>query len=244
MDKHCESIRETMTAFVVGELDTELHAEVEAHCTGCSACRAELEALRAVSLRLEKEFTADANPLELSTERYAQLLEAVRAKAGSQTSDMESEQGVVGRRYSSGRTPKRATWSRWVTPLATAAILILVFSFTLRTDRNSYDQIASLPKMTSSVSQEPSPHLQDHPAIDPESFSTYGLIFPVERDLDAERVSLIRVAKTQRFFLNYDYPPAYGLMFELDDFERRMPYFGLDGPTPYFQSTDVPLLAM
>lgn len=244
MDNHCESIRETMTAFVVGELDAELRDTVEAHCTECSVCRAELEALRVVSSHLERELTADADPLELGAARYAQLLEAARAKADSQVSGPESVRGGVGRRYSSGQTPKRASWLRWVTPLAAAAMLVLVFSFTLRTDRNSFEQIASVPKMTSPVPQEQPLRPQDGSAFDPASFSSYGLIVPVERDLDAERISLVRVAKAQQFFLNYDYPPAYGLMFEQDDFERMMPYYGLDGPTPYFEIADMPMLAM
>ena len=240
MYDHCESIRETMTGFVVGELDTKLHAEVEAHCATCSACRSELEALRTVSRLLERELTAKSMPLELNAARRGQLSEAARAKAVSQRPSLESVQGTAGPRDAS----KRRTGLRWAIPLAAAAMLLLVFSFGLPTDRDSFDQMASVPKVTSPAPQEQALPPQDDPAIDPASLSTYGLIVPVSRDLEAERRSLIRIAKAREIFSNYEYPPAYGLPFDQGQFERAMPYFGLDGPAPYFEPTDMPMLAM
>lgn len=218
MHDRCESIRETMTGFVVGELDAKLHAEVEAHCADCSACRAELKGIRAVSALLERELMAESMPLELNAARRAQL--------------SETAQGIVGPRDAS----KRRTGLRWAIPLAAAAMLLLVFSFGLPTDRDSFDQMASVPKVTSPAPQEQAPHPQDDPVFDPASLSTYGLIVPVSRDLEAERRSLVRIAKAREVFSNYEYPPAYGLPFEQGQFERALPYFGLDGPEPSFAS--------
>ena len=229
-----------MTGFVVGELDAKLHAEVEAHCASCSACRSELEALRTVSKLLERELTAESMPLELNAARRGQLSETARAKAVSQTSNPESVRGIVGPRDAS----KRRTGLRWAIPLAAAAMLLLVFSFGLPTDRDSFDQMASVPKVTSPAPQEQAPHPQDDPVFDPASLSTYGLIVPVSRDLEAERRSLVRIAKAREVFSNYEYPPAYGLPFEQGRFERALPYFGLDGPTPFFAFPVTPVGAI
>ena len=215
-----------MTGFVVGELDAKLHAEVEAHCASCSACRSELEALRTVSKLLERELTAESMPLELNAARWAQLSETAR--------------GIVGPRDAS----KRRTGLRWAIPLAAAAMLLLVFSFGLPTDRDSFDQMASVPKAASPAPQEQAPHPQDDPVFDPASLSTYGLIVPVSRDLEAERRSLVRIAKAREVFSNYEYPPAYGLPFEQGRFERALPYFGLDGPTPFFAFPVTPVGAI
>ena len=240
MHDHCESIREMMTGFVVGELDAKLHDEVEAHCADCSACRAELKGLRAVSALLERELTAESVSLELSSERRTQLTKAAQAKAGSERSGLESVRGILGPQDAS----KRRTGLRWAIPLAAAAMLLLVFSFGLPTDRDSLDKMASVPKEASPAPQEQALPPQDDPAIDPASLSTYGLIVPVARDLEAERRSLIRIATAREVFANYEYPPAYGLPFDQGQFERAMPYFGLDGPAPYFEPTDMPMLAM
>ncbi len=144
MHEHCESIREKMTEFIVGALDAGPRAEVEAHCATCSACRAELDAIRAVSALLERELTAESVPLELSAARRARLSEMARAGSVSQASNLESDRS----------SSRRAAWLRWAIPLAAAAMLVLVFSFVLRTDRDSFDEIASIPETASPMPQE------------------------------------------------------------------------------------------
>ncbi len=65
---NCQSARESLGAYVDGELPGEVRATIEAHLAGCTACTLELEFLRSVTASL-----AESDAIQVPTQLWSEI---------------------------------------------------------------------------------------------------------------------------------------------------------------------------
>jgi|GEM_PF-1783132 len=112
----CASLREWLSAYLDGEIDTRRREAVEAHLAGCDACRRELASLREVSACLRVWPAPEANP-QLSARFAARLAKRTRQKAG----------------YRPFATPwLRAAWATGLTACLALAVFVCLHGLTPR----------------------------------------------------------------------------------------------------------------
>jgi anti-sigma factor RsiW len=105
----CDGVEPMVDAYVDGELDVERALAVEAHVAGCAACAARLERARALAR------TMKTAPYFRAPEALVRRVRATSA-AASATAHPRRPDATPGRQH---------RWSRWLIPVASAAVVVL-----------------------------------------------------------------------------------------------------------------------
>jgi anti-sigma factor RsiW len=122
---NCADCSTRLHDYVDGELASAERRDFEAHVTGCSSCRAQLESLRALLAETSNLSKAMPPPRDLWAEIQGSLAERERqARASSR--------GTRSSRSRPDRVPPDISFWRWLAPLAVAASIALLATFAER----------------------------------------------------------------------------------------------------------------